>query len=925
MPQPQMFTPAGGASPVVGRQQEIRRLQAFIAQIAVQSGVLLLTGEAGVGKTVLLDLAATEAATAGVRVLRATGAQFEADVSFAGLHQVLQPCLGEVPQLSTAHAQALNVALGLGAGPPPGQLLVANAVVALLKRAAAEQPVLLIIDDLPWLDRASALVLSMVARRLTASNVGLLAASRSGEDGYFEAGDLPIGEVWPLAEEAATLLLTTRFPALTPRVRQRLLSEAQGNPLALLELPVAIAGLRPAAGGALPAVLPLGRRLQSVFVSRIKSLPAATYRLLLLAVLDGTGDLLLIDALAAEREGEGLAPAERVGLVQARESTQQVIFRHPLIRSAVVEVSTSQQRRQAHRELARHFADRPERRAWHLAEAAIEPDEHVAALLQQVAHTNLRRGDSVGAVTELLRAAELSPAGSDRSARLAEAAYLGSIVTGDLQDAPQLLQAARRAHPGPGGPLSAAVAGAYHLLHGDGDIDTAHHLLVNAINELDNPRDARNKVLIEALYTLLMICFFGGRAELWTPFQSALGRLLPRPPELLAVLGATFSDPARLTPPMLERLDASIAGLTRQGSPARIVRTGIAAAYLDRLAGCREGLWRAVHHGREGGAVTSAIEALFLLGQDAYHAGQWEHAQQVVDEGLKLCEAHGYKLLTWPGMLITALLAATRGDCATVTALAGQMNGWAAPRRARAVQMYAAHAQSLVALGHGDFEAAYRHASTISPAGELASHVPHALWVFLDLVEAAVHTGRRDEAAAHVAAARLANLDTISPRLRLVVLGSAAIADPGHGSLFDEALAIPGADRWPFDLARIHLAYGAHLRRIKSTTQARLHLSIAWETLQRLGARPWATRANNELRATGLTIGAAATTGLASLTQQQRQIALLAATGLTNKQIGERLFLSPRTVSTHLYQVFPKLGVTSRAALRDALRDLPDG
>src|SRR6202000_1085087 len=247
-------------------------------------------------------------------------------------------------------------------------------------------------------------------------------------------------------------------------------------PLCLLRLPVSLGALSQAVAGSLPGALPLSRRLQDAFASRVQALPPSVYELLLLAALDGTGDLRLIRSIAADRAGEGLSAAERAGLVRADESTERLRFRHPLIRAAVVELSTSGQRRHAHAELAVRLAGQPERHAWHLAEATEEPDEQVAALLQEVAHANLRRGDSVGAVTELLRAAELSPSGKGRSGRLAEAAYLGSIVTGDLRDAPRLLEQARRAHPGPGGPLPAPVAGAYHLLHGDGGGDTAYRL-----------------------------------------------------------------------------------------------------------------------------------------------------------------------------------------------------------------------------------------------------------------------------------------------------------------------------------------------------------------------------------------------------------------------------------------------------------------
>ncbi|MGO8956784.1 MAG: helix-turn-helix transcriptional regulator [Streptosporangiaceae bacterium] len=594
-----------------------------------------------------------------------------------------------------------------------------------------------------------------------------------------------------------------------------------------------------------------------------------------------------------------------------------------------MELATDDQRRHAHLILAERRADQPARRAWHLAEASIGPDEQVAALLQDVAHTNLFRGDSVGAITELLRAAELSPDGADRSSRLAEAAYLGAIVTGDLRDVPTLMDAARRADPEHGGSLAGAVAGAYHLLNESGDIDNAHRLLVDAINALPNPADAHNKVLIEALYTLLMVSFFGGRAELWPAFHTAFERLRPRPPQLLSILAHTFSDPARLAQPAIADLDAAIASLRTETSPARIVRTAIAGSYLDRIGGCREPLWRAIRHGREGGAVTSAIEALFLLGNDAYFGGRWDEVRTLTDEGLALCQTHNYPLLRWPGLFLQALVSANRGDQATSGRLTDEMSRWASPRRVGIVTAYAWHVKTVSALSRGDFDEAYRCAGAVSPAGELASHVPNALWLIMELVEAAARSGRSREAAAHVAAAQDAQVDKLSSRLALAVAGADAMAaaDADHRDLFERALRTPDTDLWPFDLARIQLAYGERLRRTKSPSDARAHLGAALEGFEQLAARPWATRAGNELRATGLrrmpTNRLKGPSADSLLTEQQRQIAELAAEGLSNKQIGERLFLSSRTVGYRLHQVFPKLGITSRAALRDALAGLP--
>lgn len=914
---------AASSGALIGRDRDLGIIREFIDGAAAAGGALLLSGDAGVGKTVLLGAADAYAREHGIRVLLAAGAQFEATLSFAGLHQVLHPLLGDLPALSEGARRALGAALGLHDGPASAMLAVANAALSLLVHAGDAEPVLVIVDDLPWLDRASAVALAFAARRLASSRVGFLAASRSGEGSYFERGGLPEHELQPLDDEAARALLRERFPALSPRVRQRLLADSLGNPLALLELPIALSGLQ---ADAPPVVLPLTRRLQQVFAARVDGLPASTRDLLLVAVLDGTGDLDVLRADAPRSTGlDALHAAEHAQLIKVDTAAGRLEFRHPLIRSAIVELSTNDERRHAHRLLAGRRIDRPERRAWHLAEAAEGPEEDVASLMQSVAHLNLRRGDAVGAISALLRAADLSPAGGDRSSRLAEAAYLGATVTGDLTTVPRLLDVVRRYDPEHVGSLAGAVAGSYYLLNGDGDVDSAYRLLIDAIDLLDDPADAHHKALIEALYSLLMVAFFGGRADLWPAVHQAVDRLRPQPPELLRILSRTLADPARAAHPVLPQLDAAIGRLAAEGSPARIVRTAIAGAYVDRLADCRAALWRVVDQGREGGAITSAIEALFLLANEGYLAGRWDEVAACCDEGHALCAKHGYRLLIWPGVFLRGLLAAARGDEATVRAQTDAMIRWAVPRRVGIVRMYAAHVSALAALGSGDFEAAYRHASLISPAGELASHVGHALWLVMDLTEAAVRTGRHAQALAHVRAAREADLPGISPRLGMLVSAAAGFATAGHRATesFEAALRTPDAERWPFDLARIQLAYGERLRRVKATTEARTQLQAAFETFERLDARPWAVRAGNELRATGLSVQSAHAATGTPLTPQQREIATLAAAGLTNKQIGERLFLSPRTVSTHLYQIFPKLGVTSRAALRDALDKLP--
>ncbi|MBR7838627.1 helix-turn-helix transcriptional regulator [Actinospica durhamensis] len=355
------------------------------------------------------------------------------------------------------------------------------------------------------------------------------------------------------------------------------------------------------------------------------------------------------------------------------------------------------------------------------------------------------------------------------------------------------------------------------------------------------------------------------------------------------------------------------------------MRIGSAAAYTDRLGALEEPLRRTAYGSRAGHNAVPAIQALFLLANHAWFAGQWELLRRTAGDGLELCEELRYPMPSWPGRFHLGCVAAACGDYPAARALAEEMDQWARPRRIETVRHYAAHIRTMIALAQGDFEAAYRHAEAVSPAGSLPAFTPHALWIVLDLIEAAVRTGRRAQALEHVRAVREAGLDSLSPRLHMLVLACAGLAaEDGReaDAAFGAALAVAGAERWPFDLARIRLYYGERLRRGKAPARARRHLAAAAETFGRLGAAPWARRAAQESRACGAPARGTAGPGTATLTPQQWAIASLAAAGLTNKQIGERLFLSSRTVSTHLYQVFPKLGVTSRAALRDALTPL---
>jgi DNA-binding CsgD family transcriptional regulator len=715
-----------------------------------------------------------------------------------------------------------------------------------------------------------------------------------------------------LSESASAELLHRRFPFLNGRLRDRVLADARGNPLALLELS-AVAG-------------DFGRspRLQATFGAGIVDLPALTRQVLLMAALEGTGSLAVLEKASRTDVFDVLAPAEAMALVRLDAARQQVSFRHPLTRSAVAGSVDAAAQRHAHQNLAAALSNDPERRAWHLAHAVVGPNEQVAAALEEAAFRRLRQGDPVRAVTALIRAAELSPADVSRARRLTDAGYVGAGTAGGLAAIPGILREAHRADPEASRSLEAAVATAHALLNADGDVDASHRILVGAI-EAARPEPPPTPALIEALNLLCLVCFVGGRAELWPPLDVAIGRLGPRTPPSLELLRSLLGDPAHAGTPAITRLDSAVAGLHRDPDPAEVIRISTASTYVDRLAGCRPALRRVVSTGRETGDVASTVKAAELLAFEAFFEGRWEEADALLAESLPLCEQNGYHLLGWSARYVQALLAAARGEDASVRSLTDQVLHEALARGGLVVQQYCSHAKALAALGRGAFDVAYREATSISPAGVLPAMRAPALWVVLDLVEAAAKSGRTAEAAAHATAVSGSRVQDISGRLALLA-GAAEGLVAGRdmaAACFERALQAPGANRWPFDLARVRLLYGEHLRRMRAYAQARHQLEAALDAFQRLGAVPWIRRAAGELRVTGVQPGhrGGPTT---KLTSQEHEIARLAATGMTNKQIAERLFLSDRTVGAHLYRAFPKLGITSRAALRDALVALGD-
>lgn len=905
-----------GPPELIGREQEMAELMGFVARAAHGGGALAVTGDAGVGKTALLDEFAARLSEHGdALVLHASGIEFETELSFGGLHQMMLPAVHTLDLLDARHQDALATALGMGAGAPPTDLMLTSALVQWVHSLSVEQPVMMIFDDFQWADAATARVLSILARRLQASRAGLVLSERREDAAVLGRTGLERLIVGPLNPPDAYALSVASSPDLHPAVRSHVIDLAGGNPLALIELPRGLSAGQVSGAESVPDAIPMTERLQGLFAERVGSLSSAARELLLLAALDsGRGGAFgVLVALAAD----ALADAEASGLVTFDPARQQLRFGHPLTRAAIVELSSSDERRAAHALLADASTDRYDR-ALHRGDAVLGFDDEVARELDAAALTALQRGDVVRSSAIMVRAAELTLDARERARRLAEAAYLGSHVAGTLASAHAMLHRARLANPDAASTLHSATAAASHLANSDGGVDAAHRMLTAALDA--TPPDQLDRRTLEAAATTLQfICTFAGRDELWISldaFTQRYGSRLPRP---LVVAARTFGDPARATPEDLAELDRLTDAVAVGTHPLEVMQVAIAGHYVDRMP--REAIARAVTDARSGGALATSATGLILLAVDEYFAGRWDEAAALAEECIAVCEDHNLRAIQCGGMNPRMLVAASRGDGPYLEAAYERMQSWAMPRGARAVSTFTANIDGLLALGEGRFSDACVAYARIAEPGAFPPHEQVTMWNVLDVVEALLGAGRDEEAGRHLSAARAAGLDHISDRLRFLCDAAAAlVAEPDQAdSRFEEVLHDRGGVRWPFYLARVELAFGDHLRREREARLARPHLERAVELFADLGAAPWTARARAALRATGRTRHRGTPYARAELTPQESEVARLAAAGLPNKEIAERMHLSVRTVGGHLYRLFPKLGVTNRASLRDAL------
>ncbi|MEU6200270.1 AAA family ATPase [Streptomyces sp. NPDC047061] len=906
---------------------------------------VLLEGPAGVGKTALLEAAADGARASGFRVLRFAGVESEVTLAYSGLHQLLFGMRDGFDRLPPGQRAVLEGVLGSSvAQAPPERFAASVAVLEALRRTAEDGPVLVVIDDVQWLDRASGDVLEFVARRLSGLPVDLLVAGRAGHAHALDRHGLLRRRVEALDERSAAALLRAAHPGLAPHACERLLQEAAGNPLALLELPALLSREQFTGAAPLPLSLPVDDRLEALFAPRLRELPAATLELLLVAALEGTGGLRTIWAAypgGMEEADAALLAAEEAGLVRVDARAGRLVFRHPLVRSAVVRTCRPGRRRAAHRALAEALERDPERRIGHLVAASLGPEEQLAADLEQAGHAALGRGSAALATTALRRAAELSPEPAERSRRLAHAAY-AAAQSGALDVTAVLVDDGYGERASPQDTARATLARVYALLETDGDATAAHRLLTGVIDGLlaagtdgagtggagtggagtggagrqQSPAAVR-EVVGELQFLLTLVAFYAQRTDLW---PEVLERCQDAPDQVRLYCLA-FDAPQERAPEVRRRIRRAFAALPPDAGPRPVTQLSMLSVYFDEASEYREHWMRVARRSREGGTFVQWSYGTILLGHEAFFAGRFTEAEALAREGLATAEELGHRLAGFRLASQLALVAAVRGDAETVGTLTRTILAWSEPRRLGLLQVSARQARALLALGQGNYETAYRDCALVSPPGTLPPLNPRAIWSVYDLVEAAVYTGRTPEARVHVAMARSACLGELSPRLALLTHAAAALAGPAETAEagFRRALAVADVHA-PFDRARVQLAFGRWLRAHgREPEAAREHLTAALHTLEELGAAPWAAAAGTELAALTPPAEPEPLDQDGLLTPQELQIADLAATGLSNKEIGARLYISPRTVSTHLYNIFPKLGIRSRAALRDAL------
>ena len=907
----------GHPAKLTNRLDERTTLDRLIdAARAGESQVLVLRGEPGVGKTALLDYAGSQAARC--RIARAAGVQSEMELAFAGLHQLCAPMLDHAERLPPPQRDALRIAFGLHDGPAPDRFLVGLAVLGLLSEMAGHRPLVCLVDDAQWLDRASAQVLGFVARRLAAEPVAVIFAARvPGE----ELAGLPELLVAGLGKEDSRALLDSALTGiLDVRVRDQIIAETRGNPLALLELPRGLSPAELAGGFALPGAVSLPGRIEQSFRRQLDELPTQTRRLLLLAAADPSGDPALVWRAAGQLglQMHAAVPATEAGLA---EFSPGVRFRHPLVRSAAYRSAPLRERQQAHAALAEATdAADPDRRAWHRAQAAPGPDEDVAAELERSAGRARARGGLAAAAAFLERAAALTVDPARLAGRTLVAAQ-ASLQAGAFGKALELVAAAEA------GPLDESQGARADWLRGkiafaSGPGSDAPLLLLKAAKRLEPlSLDLARQIYVDAWQAAVFAGYLAGAGDLLEVSRAA--RALPPPAHprpvdlLLDGLALMITDGPAAAAPALRRATRAFA------SADTPVEEGLKWGWLLRVAD--QALWdeegrrltaRQVRLAHDVGALDQLPILLNMMAMDTVWSGDFAVAASLIGEAAAVREATGSRLAPYAAMM----LASFRGREAD-----------AAPLIQAAITEGAAGGQG-VAVTYAHWMAATlnnglgRYEEALAAAQQASEHKhPYvSTWVLPELITAASRTGDTrvagdalDQLAERTRAGGTEEGMGVEARCR-ALLSDEEAAEGYHR----EAIRRLGPTRLRPELARAHLEYGEWLRRGRRRGEAREQLRTACQMLEEVGMEGFAERARHELLATGESVGkrtVQATRAGAALTAQEVQVARLASSGLSNPEIAARLFISARTVQYHLSKVFVKLGISSRAALYQVL------
>jgi DNA-binding CsgD family transcriptional regulator len=872
---------------------------------------MVLRGEAGIGKTALLDYLVDRCQ--GCRVVRVIGVQADTELPFAAVQQLCGPLLDRLDRLPGLRRDAIGVAFGLTAGPAPDRFLVGLGVLGLLAEAANDQPVVCVVDDAQWLDRASAQVLAFVARRLLAESVAMVFAVRE-PGGQPDLAGLPELLVEGLdGRDARALLASVITGRLDGQVVERIVAEARGNPLALLELPRGLSAAELAGGFGVSSTLPLTARVEESFLRRLRPLPADTQRLLLVAAAEPVGEPMLLwrAALHLGLGVQAAAPAEGAGLLELGATVR---FRHPLVRSAVYGAATLADRQQVHQALAvaTDAEIDPDRRAWHRAQAALGPDDDVADELERSAERALARGGLAAAAAFLERAAALTPEPGAR-VRRALAAAEAKQQAGAPQAALSLLATAEA------GPLDELQRARLERLHGEIAWDLRHGrdavpLLLKAARRLESlDIGLARETYLEALWAASSAGRLGG--AMLEVAMAARGAPAPaQPPRaadiLLDGLATWFTDGFVAGAPILKRaLTAFRTETVRTEQEIRRLSFALrtAAVLFDDDA------WQALATGqvqaaRDTGALSVLPRALMYLGYVHLVTGRFAAAAASMDEADAITDATGNARIA-SGKYV---LAAYRGEEPQALRLIEDGMREAAARGQGMMLAAFAHASAVLQNGLGHYDAALIAARQASEQDEQI-----ASWALTELVEAAARVGQPKLATEA--------LKRLSEQARAsgtewalgIEARSRALLTEGQGAddLYREAIDRLGRCRAVVALARARLLYGEWLRRERRRLEARDQLRSAHALFVGMGAQAFAERARRELLATGERARTRTVETTDQLTPQEAQIGRLARDGLSNQEIGGQLFISPKTVEYHLHKAFTKLGISSRHEL----------